>query len=532
MRSNSMLTATMALLALISASVTASPIMNIIDRISGEFGEESNNVLSTMRDIDITDRNMDDWWKQYDVQIKEFKDSLGGKNITKENDAANELVCTTHKKMMETLNKVKTQWGKVWSAWEAKNQLLNLIWGILNDDTKENKNESGLHCKADGQAGAAKQLCTLLRNLMATSKVEEQKLKDEKATIEKYIKNVTEYKCDCTFADWDGDFGECAGGTVKQVNIFKQCENAETMKESVGKVTCKPTKSSCGEGKHSKTRTRRWDAKDGGEGKKGKICKVGEHAEGEFSAVDNNEKQTLTADCKAGEHKGECPVDCQWGEWSNGGNIETAACPAQSCSDKDKKQTIIRKKIKERKFGGKFCFKDEKGHYSTHETPCSFETTATLAQNKLTHDKDKYENLVKVLKAEMCKDVKGPCGENGNCKVEINDDGKLTSWCKCNEGYKGKWCEQAPEKKDEKKTKWVKTDYNPAKVFITGCPRKGSTSRNISAETTCQANCLRLGGNAINYSKRLAMCECRSCNGTPPTPSHKAANGFVGYYVE
>merc|ERR1711973_175721 len=99
------------------------------------------------------------------------------------------------------------------------------------------------------------------------------------------------------------------------------------------------------------------------------------------------------------------------------------------------------------------------GHYSTHETPCSFETTATLAQNKITHDKDKYENLVKVLKAEMCKDVKGPCGENGNCNVEINDDGKLTSWCKCNEGYKGNWCEQAPPK-EEKQTGWVKKKGN------------------------------------------------------------------------
>ena len=42
----------------------------------------------------------------------------------------------------------------------------------------------------------------------------------------------------------------------------------------------------------------------------------------------------------------------------------------------------------------------------------------------------------------MCKDLKGPCGENGNCKVEINDDGKLTSWCKCKAGYEGNWCEQ------------------------------------------------------------------------------------------
>jgi len=525
-----MLTATMALLALISASVTASPIMNIIDRISGEFGEESNNVLSTMRDIDITDRNMEDWWTQYDIEIKGFKNSLGGKSIETENPDANPLVCTKHKEMMDTLNKVKTQWGKVWSAWEAKNELLNLIWGILNDDTKENKNKSGLHCKADGQAGAAKQLCTLLRNLKAKSEVEKKKLKAEEATIDKYIKNVTEYKCDCTFADWDSDFGQCAGPKVEKVDIYETCENAETMKESEGNLKCKPAPSFCGEGKHSKTRTRRWDAKDGGEGKTGKKCQVGSSKDGVYSEVDKNEQQTLTKDCKAGEYEGNCPIDCQWGEWSNGGSIETAACPAKSCSDKDKKQRIIREKTKERKFGGKFCFKDEKGHYSTHETPCSFETTATLAQNKITHDKDKYEALVKVLKEEMCKGGNGPCGENGNCKVEIDDDGKLTSWCKCNAGYKGKWCEQAPPK-EEKKTEWVKQAqgkiYNSNNPGCTYYKKYGKPFKMpMNADALCLAKCGAVGGNAVTFYN--GYCNCYKC--TSSTATKNTATNAVSYF--
>ena len=83
---------------MISASVTGSPIMTVLDRISGELGEESNTVLSTMKDIDITDRTLEDWWTQYDTQINAFKKTFEGKNIEKENDGANELVCTTHKK--------------------------------------------------------------------------------------------------------------------------------------------------------------------------------------------------------------------------------------------------------------------------------------------------------------------------------------------------------------------------------------------------------------------------------------------------
>jgi len=504
--------------------------MNIMDRISGEFGEESNNVLSTMRDIDITDRNMDDWWKQYDTEIKAFKDSLGGKIIKTESPDADELVCKTHKDMMKTLNAVKTQWGKVWSAWEAKNQLLELIWGILNADDKENKNESGLHCKKDGQSGAAKQLCNLLTELRNKSVVEKEKLNSEQATIDEYINNVKEYKCDCTFADWDAEFGECGTaekGSVKEVNIYKECDKAETMKELEGNSKCKPTKSACGEGKHSRTRTRRWDAKDGGEGETGKICKVGKQPDGTvYSAVDKNEKQTLTADCKAGDYDGKCPVDCQWSAWD--GDIDTAACPAKTCADKGTKQQVTREKIKERQYGGKFCFRDEKGHYRIHQKPCSFEITAALAQNKLAHEKDKYESLVGVLKKEMCKDLKGPCGDNGKCNVEINDDGKLTSWCKCNEGYKGNWCEQAPPK-EEKKTEWVKQEegkiFSAAQVGCSKPPGLGSVK--VTTVEQGMAKCeATYGANAVTYYR--GYCDCYKC--TSSTATIKGITGAVSYF--
>ena len=181
-----------------------------------------------------------------------------------------------------------------------------MIWKILNDDTKDNKNESGLHCKGNGQSGAATQLCDLLGKLRNKSNEEKGKLKAEEADINKYIKNVTEYKCDCTFADWDGPFGECAGPNVNKVNIYKTCENAEKIKEAEGEAKCPPTKSSCGVGKHSKTRTRRWDAKDGGDGETGQKCIVGVKADGEYSAVDENNKQKFTAICLAGEFNGKC----------------------------------------------------------------------------------------------------------------------------------------------------------------------------------------------------------------------------------
>jgi len=437
-----MLIATMAMFALSSAA-TASPTMSVMDRIYSDFGEKSNAILSTMRDIDITDRNMDDWWTQYNTQITGFKKTIEGKDITEENKDADPLVCKNHKAMMQTLTGIKTQWAKVWSAWEAKNKLLNLIWGILTKDKSDDA--SGLHCNKDGQSGDAKQLCDLLTKLMAKSVTEETELKKEETTINGYITNVSEYKCDCTFDKWDGGFGPCEGGTVKPVDIYKECENAEKMMEAEGKLICKPTKGFCGEGTQSKTRTRLWDAKDGGEGELGQKCQVGEADEGTYSEVDKDEKQTLTADCKAGEFDGRCPIDCQWAEWSDGGDIDTAACGAKTCDDNGKshaKQVITRKKKTTRKDGGKFCFQNYHGHYDTQEKACIFETTTLMASVKMSEEKAKYESLVGVIKKEMCKGGNGPCGENGVCKVETNEDGEITSWCKCNDGFSGDWCEK------------------------------------------------------------------------------------------
>ena len=67
--------------------------MSVMDRISSEFGKEANDLLSTMKDIEIKNRNMDDWWAKYNTQIAAFKQTINGKNIAEENKAADPLVC-------------------------------------------------------------------------------------------------------------------------------------------------------------------------------------------------------------------------------------------------------------------------------------------------------------------------------------------------------------------------------------------------------------------------------------------------------
>ena len=66
-----------------------------------------------------------------------------------------------------------------------------------------------------------------------------------------------------------------------------------------------------------------------------------------------------------------------------------------------------------------------------------------MASVKMSEEKAKYESLVGVIKKEMCKGGNGPCGENGVCKVDTNEDGEITSWCKCNDGFTGDWCEKS-----------------------------------------------------------------------------------------
>merc|ERR1712198_822660 len=522
----------LALCALLAGSVTASPILNVIDRIARVHGGEiHDDLITTMRELEITNRNVDEWMKTFKTLNSAYVKKIGDNDLTKENDKANPFVCTEHVSLAKQLKEIIDQWEKTWAGWKAKHDLLELIWELL---TKKGgtKEESGLHC-GDGsskQSKDAKQLCDMLTGLRNTSTKEKAMLEKEKKTLDGHKKNLDNYYCDCTFTKWDGDFGQCEGGkgdtAVKSVNIYKGCD--EQQKFTVGEKNCKPIASQCGEGTKTKQRTLRWNRKQGDAKEPGKECPVGETADGVYSAVDGNKKQTLTVECKAGEFQGKCPIDCEWSPWTDGGVVGNAACPADSCSVKDAKQTITRTKKTVRANGGKYCFQDAKGHFNEVSEACSYETTAAMEKAKMSSDKAKAEALAEELKKEMCKDGAGPCRNDAACDVQLNEDNtKVTSWCKCKAGFTGKFCEKAPEKKDEKKTKWVKT----VKVFYTGCTSKGRTFTNISAETTCQANCLRLGGNAINYSKRLAMCQCRSCNGTPPTPSNKGGPGWVGYYV-
>jgi len=372
---------------------------------------------------------------------------IGDNDLTTENEKADPFVCIQHLSLAAQLQKIIDQWEKTWSGWKAKHDLLELIWGLLTKKGGK-KEESGLHCgdSDSKQSEDAKKLCNMLTGLRKTSETERAMLEKEKKTLDGHKKNLDNYKCDCTFTKWDGDFGQCQGGSgetaVKNVDIYMGCN--EQQEFPLGEKNCKATPSQCGEGTKMKKRKLLWNRKPGDTNEPGLECPVGQTAEGVLSAVDANKVQTLTAECKAGEFQGKCPINCEWAPWSDGGVVANAACPADSCSVKDAKQTITRKKKTVRANGGKYCFQDEKGHFNEVSEACSYETTVSMEKAKMSSDKAKAEALAKELKKEMCKDGAGPCRNDATCDVQLNEDNtKVTSWCKCKAGFTGDFCEKA-----------------------------------------------------------------------------------------
>merc|ERR1711962_1383636 len=361
-------------------------------------------------------------------------------------------------------------------------------------------------------------------------------LEKEKKTLDGHKKNLDNYKCDCTFTKWDGDFGQCQGGSgetaVKNVDIYMGCN--EQQEFPLGEKNCKATPSQCGEGTKMKKRKLLWNRKPGNTNEPGLECPVGQTAEGVLSAVDANKVQTLTAECKAGEFQGKCPINCEWAPWSDGGVVANAVCPADSCSVKDAKQTIRRTKKTVRAYGGKYCFQDEKGHFNEVSEACSYETTVSMEKAKMSSDKAKAEALAKELKKEMCKDGAGPCRNDATCDVQLNEDNtKVTSWCKCKAGFTGDFCEKAPPK-EEKKTGWVKQEEG--KIFAAsqiGCSKPpGLGSVKVTTVEQCMPKCESTYGaiNAVTYYRggSFSHCYCYKC--TSSTATIKGPQTAVSYY--
>jgi len=476
----------LALCALLAGTVTASPILNVIDRIARlDGGEVHNDLITAMREIEITNRNVDEWMKTFKKLNGAYVARIGKNDLTKENTAADPFVCKEHVSLAQQLKAIIDQWEKTWAGWKAKHDLLEMIWALLTKKSESGiKEQSGLHCGGGSgkQTADAKQLCDMLTKLRNDSKTEKAMLEKEKKTLDGHKKNLDNYKCDCTFTKWDGDFGQCEGPNIKNVQIYKNCDVQQTV--TAAAKTCQPLPSQCGKGTKTKQRTLLWLRKQGDEKEPGEECPVGKTDEGVLSDVSlKYPKQTLTAECNAGEFDGKCPINCEWSPWSNGGAVDTAACPATSCSVTDAKQTITRTKKTIRAYGGKYCFQNKDGKYNKISEPCSYETTVSMEKTKMSNEKAKSEALAKELQKEMCKDGTGPCRNGATCEVVLDKDKtKVEKWCNCKTGFSGHFCEKAPK---EQKPTVARVARN-----VQCTKSEGAT---ITNEADCRRACLSLG---------------------------------------
>jgi len=440
--------ANMALFALFLSfvAVTGTPLNNFMDRVAEASGSEQ--VLSTMREIEISNRNMDTWWTEFAGLVTNYKASitynedLGTAGIKTESTEGDEIVCKKHVTLLETLNGILTQWQKVMRGWQEKDELLTFIWNHLTNQSKD-AIETGLHCE-EGASGASNKMCEFVKGLMATSKEEKTKLDNEKVEVDGYISDINNYQCECNMDAWQGDFTPCVGQGVKPVTIYKDCD----VNQIHTKAVCNPIQSSCGIGEQTKTRNRIWDSKAGDESEPKVACPTGAYTEdgisGTLSEI-TSEQQTWTVTCQAGDYNGNCPVDCVWGSWDK--EINDATCEAKNCADTTtNKQKAFRKKTSTRQYGGNFCFQDEDGDYEAKEQSCEYEKRVEQDIGAMADEITEWKTKVSTLTAAMCVDTNGPCKNGGTCKVVLNEKGnEVSSWCTCPSGFSGSFCEQVPQ---------------------------------------------------------------------------------------
>jgi len=518
MKMHSGLTANMALmLALWSVTITASPIMSVVDRLANHEAPGAPVVAAFMRELELERANQQVWETEYQAAINTYKTSADYLNnivlaTEKDQNVKDELVCVNHQSLIDFLtNTVESKWKQADAAWTAKSTLLAEIRKLLNDK------DQGLHC-GDNPSKAAKALCDLLTELEKTAQKERATLNGHKTEIDAHKMAINDYSCDCTFTAWS-EFSECDGGDVRTVTTYSGCTATQTEAECAINENAK-----CGTGETFKTRTFKWFEKNGGV-----ACPQtgdGVTVDGDVGTLSADHIQRFTKICKAGEHDGNCPVHCEWNEWTE--DLDDVVCKDDDhkklveCTAEDgelaegKRSRTRTYKTEPAKFGGKPCFYKagllENGQ--KEEEVCHYHDNAIIDQNAEKAQMSKKDNTISALKAEMCKGESklGPCKNGASCDVTLVE-GKVTSWCKCPDTHTGPWCEEKIEIVWQETQKiWTSNQCYQLKVRYLG----GSGSALEDCKQICleEPNC-----SAINFKDTSGICVLRACGPAPiPQP--------------
>merc|ERR1712212_166627 len=153
----------------------------------------------------IADRDMHIWWGEYDNMMADYKSKR------------NASICTEEEMLADLLDDISNQVEKVRFGWTQKQDQLQTIRDILEDD--HYKNVTGLH----------NALNEYITEQDEQAMVEDGRLKEEEAEVA-FEKNLLRtHPCPCVWGEWEA-WGECtvscgAGNKTRDRQVAKNATN-------------------------------------------------------------------------------------------------------------------------------------------------------------------------------------------------------------------------------------------------------------------------------------------------------------------
>jgi len=185
-------TMTMERIAIVMASLAM--IAFLVD--ANAWVDRTENVMGVLKLVDISDREMNDWWGKFDIlwaghkqQIAEDPDIL-----CKVPDWSNVL-----KKLQETKRMILL----VESGLIAMKTQLKAIREILEG---QHLGPSLIHCETDPTSA----VCIALKKLDEQAHEKQKRLDAEKSAVDREITRVENHNCDCKWPDFTGAWGKCS----------------------------------------------------------------------------------------------------------------------------------------------------------------------------------------------------------------------------------------------------------------------------------------------------------------------------------
>merc|ERR1711990_677565 len=139
---------------------------------------QSEGLVRVLSVVDVSDRNMNNWWDQFSIAWAEYDVKIKGDPI---------LYCSSWGILIEDLAELKSKVELVITGLDAKDEQLKQIREIL--ENTEMGGKSGLHCKEDPK----QPICVALDGLDKKAAEERERVTAEMKMVTDEITKVEDY---------------------------------------------------------------------------------------------------------------------------------------------------------------------------------------------------------------------------------------------------------------------------------------------------------------------------------------------------